>query len=129
MKIPNILKKKRFWFGVIFLFLTALVFDFAMASFVLVKSLSSGQWNNTLLALGLLYAAYTIYQSYLPKSDQKQSKWYGRILLLVIAVLTFMDYGYFKMVYFLATVFIFSRFSKWIVGFIVKRTKPKFRII
>lgn len=129
MQVPRLLKKKRFWFGVIFLFLTALVFDLAMASFVLVKSLSSGQWNNTLLALGLLYAAFTIYQSYLSKTDQKQGKWYGRILLLVIAVLTFMDYGYFKMVYFLATVFIFSKVSKWLVGFIIKRTKPKFRVI
>jgi uncharacterized BrkB/YihY/UPF0761 family membrane protein len=91
MQFPQLLKKKRFWFGVIVLFLAALIFDIAMASLILVKSLSSGQWSSTLLALGLVYAAMTIYYSYLPKAEQKSWKWSGRGVLLIIAVMTFMD--------------------------------------
>lgn len=123
MKVPKVFTKIWFWAAVVLLFLFAFIFDLTIAGIVLVKSLSSGYWSNTLLGLGLLYAAITLYNSYLPKKDQKQLRWFGRLVLLTTIILTFIDYGYFKMIYFLATVLIFSRLIKWIAGFITKREK------
>jgi hypothetical protein len=132
MEDKHWIKKKGFWGGIaalIIFFVFAIIFDVIMASFILVKSLSSGQWSTLLLSLGLIYASLVVYRSYLSKEDQDKGKWFGRMLLVVIAILTFLDYGYFKMLYFLATVFIFSRFAKWISGLVVKRNRPRFKII
>lgn len=129
--MPKVFRKKWFWVGVILLFIFAIIWDISIAAAVLITSLSSGQWSITLLGLGLLYTTAVLYHKYLPSENKKQVKTAGRLILLVIAVLTFIDYGFFKTLYFLATVIIFSRLMKWIVGLstrIVKRRRqPQFR--
>lgn len=121
--VPPIFRKKWFWVSAILFLLFAIVWDIALASFILFKSLSSGQWSTTLLVLGFLYAVGIVYQSYIPKAERKQVKWAGRLLLIVIAFIVFPAYGFFKTLYFLATVFIFARFSKWIFRMFVKKRK------
>lgn len=127
MNIHPIFKKKRFWIGVVLLFLFAFIYDIAIGMFILTKSLSSGQWSTMLLGLGLLYVTFVLYQSYLPKDEQKKGKWFGRILLLVIAVSTFQEHGYFKMIYFLATIFIFARFTRWALWLVMKKIAFAFK--
>lgn len=122
--VPPLFKKKWFWVSAVLFLLFAIIWDIAFASFLLVKSLSSGQWSTTLLVLGFLYSVGIVYQSYIPKVDRKQVKWTGRLILVVIAFIVFPEYGFFKTLYFLATVFIFARFFKWITHMLVRKRKP-----
>ena len=121
--MPRIFKNKWFWVSVVLLFVFAIIWDIFLASFILVTSLGSGKWSSTLLVLGLLYTVTVVYPRYLPKEDRKQYGWVRRLLLLVIAFIAFANHGFFQGLYFLATVFIFSRFMKWIAWIFVRR-KP-----
>lgn len=128
--VPKMFKKKWFWIGFILLLLFAIIFDIVIASLVLFKSLSSGQWSMTLLALGFLYSVGAIYQKYIPKEKRRQVRWTGRLLLLLIVILMVPDYGFLKTLYFVVTIFIFSRFAGWIVGVLTRKRKtPKYSII
>jgi hypothetical protein len=125
MNIHPMFKSKWFWFAVLALFVFALIWDFAVASAILVKSVTSGKWSNVLLGLGLLYTTTVLYQKGLQGREKKRLRSFGRLVLLVIAFLAFRDHGFFQMLYFLATVFIFFRFMQWIVRIFTRRKLHK----
>jgi hypothetical protein len=127
MNIHPIFKKKWFWIGIGALFLFSIIFDITIAASVLVKSLSSGKWSSVLLSLGLLYSTVVVYKPYMPKTDRKKIGLLGKLILLIIAFIAFKDYGFFQTLYFLATVFIFSRFAKFISGIIMRRKQARFQ--
>ena len=119
--MPSFLRKKWFWVSVILLFIFSIIFDLAVATGVLVTSLGSGRWSNELLGLGFLYAIAVTYQPYLENPERGQVKLLGRIVLLLVAYFAFSGYGFWQGFYFLATVFIFARFVRWLSRIFLKK--------
>ena len=125
MKIHPMFKNKWFWISVVVLFVFALIWDITVAGAILIKSLASGKWGTLLLSLGGLYTLTVLYRKNLTGQDKKQLRNFGRLLLLIIAIFAFHDYGFWQMLYFITTVFIFTNFMKWIVGSLTRKKRHK----
>jgi hypothetical protein len=125
MNIHPLLKSKWFWIGVAALFVFAIIWDVVLASTILVKSVTSGKWSTELLGLGVLYALTILYQRRVTGIEKKRLRSFGKLVLLVIAIIAFHDHGFWQMLYFLTTVFIFSTFMKWIVGLFTRKKHHK----
>lgn len=103
----------------------AIIWEIALASAILVSSLTSGKWSNVLLGLGLLYTLTVLYRRRLEGQEKRKLRTFGRLVLFIIAILAFQNHGFFGTLYLLATVFIFSRFMNWIAGLFTPRKKRR----
>jgi hypothetical protein len=125
MNIHPLFKSKWFWIGVAALLVFAIIWDITLAGAVLVTSLMSGKWSTVLLGLGALYTLTVLYRRRMEGRDRKRLRSFGRLVLVVIAVLAFQGHGFWQMLYFLATVFIFSKFALWILRLFTHKKRHK----
>jgi hypothetical protein len=125
MNIHPVFKNKWFWIGVVVLFVFAIIWDITIASAVLITSVMSGKWSLEILGLGVLYTLTVLYRKHVEWHDRRRLKTFGRLVLFVIAVISFHDYGFWQMLYFLTTVFIFTTFMKWIMGLLNRKKRHK----